>query len=134
MKKRLFAFIMVVCVCVSLCVVAGAVTFATDSSLSISYHLVPILNDTAKATPGLPYWASYNDNRTLKSYATVTAYSSSSSDTASTYCTNDVYVLEGWYTYTSATASIRSIQSASASMTLYADTPSSTQYASWTRP
>lgn len=133
MKKRILAFLLAVCACISLCITAGAVRFESDSYISIKTYLLPVLEDSAKAMLGLPDWRSYNNHLTLKSYTTVTAYSSSSSDTASNYCTNDVYILEGWRDYTGATAYIRSMLSANASFTIYADTPSATQTASWVK-
>jgi hypothetical protein len=133
MKKRIFSFVVAVCLCVSLCVVAGAISYATSGYISMSYHLIPILNDSATGVPGSPYWGSYYNVNSLYSRATVTAYNNSTSNTATTNCYNPTYVLESWYTYTKATASINSIKSATATLLIGGDTGTATQYASISR-
>lgn len=112
MKKRIIALLFAVCLCSAFAISASAVNgWSSNSYLSTYVHYIPILNDTAQGVPGTP---SGYDFYSLHSQASVTAYSQSSpySDTKTTYCYTPTYVQEGWSSYTSATASIRSMSSA----------------------
>ena len=112
MKKRITASILSVCLIIALCVTAGAISFKTNSELTLTYHLVPILNDSAVAIPGAP-GGSY-DYDSLYTKTTATIYSSSDSVTATTSCYNPMHVLESWTNYTGTVAKIRAAQSADA--------------------
>lgn len=135
MTKRIVSFVLIMCVCLSLFVFAGAVRFDPNfnSHLNVKYHYVPILKDSATGYMGLPYWDSYNSISSLYSQVTVTAYNNSTSETATQNCYDDTAVLEGWSEYTSATAKIRAITSATANFLLGADTGTARQIASWTK-
>lgn len=135
MSKRIVSFILVMCVCLSLFVFASAVTFREGSycSLSVKYHYIPILKDSATGHMGSAENSSYNDIDSLYSQVTVTAYNSSKSETVTQNCYDAVAVFEGYSTYTDATAKIRAITSATANFLIGADTGTARQYASWTK-
>lgn len=80
-KKRILAMsIAGFCLISALCVTVGAISFYNNSKLTIYYHYIPILNDSAVGIPGCP--SGTYDYNTLYTYTTVTAYNGSDSVTA----------------------------------------------------
>lgn len=131
MIKKITVFIATICLMASFSISAGAISWYSKSTLNCTYHYVPVLKDSATATPGCP--GGNFDYKSLYTKTTVTAKSSDSSETKTIYCYEPMYVLEGWSDYTSATAQIRSIQSASATYTIGDKSSKATATASWRR-
>ena len=132
MKKSVIAAFLFVCLTLVFSFTAGAIGWATNSQLDVKYHLVPVLKDTATATPGTPN-GSY-DYSSLYSYAYVVAVGEDETITDTTECRNQpYYVQEGWSDYTQAQAKVRKILSSNASFRLGSNQGSITQTVKWNR-